>query len=350
MTTFAASVTIVDLPVGVAPTGAELVEAVQTSAGVGQSVQLSLNQIATSLGIPTGGATGTILNKSSGANYSTQFSPITTFVAVGTSLATTGVNTSIVAFVANQGITSTQLGNLAVLRANITAVAVGSAQLDAGAVQQSNITANAIGSGQLGSFAVVQSAINTASVGTAQMVAGALGMTLLNTLLPSAIASVSDTTSLTSTYRNYLVVFQNIVPATNTSSFQMQIATSGTAFVSGTYVSMANVNASSINAVDTSTTVFLLTGVRSTTAMQTSTVYGLNGAIRIFNPANTIFRKSIVGEVTYAGAGASVTTATLAQAVVNGLFDGNSNAWTGINFLFSSGNIATGIISIYGMP
>lgn len=113
-TTLPAVVRVIDLPTGTTVTGAELIEAVQTSGGVGQSVQLSLNQIVTSLGIPAGGATGTILNKSSGSNYSTQFSAINTFVNVGTSLATTGVATSIVAFVPNQGITSTQILNNAV--------------------------------------------------------------------------------------------------------------------------------------------------------------------------------------------------------------------------------------------
>lgn len=116
MTTFAASVTIVDLPVGTTVTGAELFEAVQTTNGVGQSVQLSLTQIVTSItgGLPTGGGTGQILNKTNANNYSTTWSSITQFVAVGTALATTGSATSIVAFVANQGITSTQIANNAI--------------------------------------------------------------------------------------------------------------------------------------------------------------------------------------------------------------------------------------------
>ena len=44
-TTFAASVTIVDLPAGTTVSGIELFEAVQTSSGVGSSVQLTLNQM-----------------------------------------------------------------------------------------------------------------------------------------------------------------------------------------------------------------------------------------------------------------------------------------------------------------
>ena len=96
-TTLPAVVRVVDLPIGTTITGAELVEVVQTSGGVGVSIQMSLNQAFTSIGgVPSGGATGTILNKSSGSNYSTQFSAINTFVNVGANLATTGTATSIV--------------------------------------------------------------------------------------------------------------------------------------------------------------------------------------------------------------------------------------------------------------
>jgi hypothetical protein len=45
MTEFASSVTIVDLPAGTTVSGIELFEAVQTTSGVGQSVQLTLNQM-----------------------------------------------------------------------------------------------------------------------------------------------------------------------------------------------------------------------------------------------------------------------------------------------------------------
>lgn len=115
-TTLPAVVRVVDLPTGTTVTGLELFEAVQTTGGVGLSVQLSLSQMVTSIigGLPTGGATGTILNKSSGSNFSTQFSAINAFVNVGTALATSGSATSIVAFVPNQGITSTQIANNAV--------------------------------------------------------------------------------------------------------------------------------------------------------------------------------------------------------------------------------------------
>jgi hypothetical protein len=177
------------------------------------------------------------------------------------------------------------------------------------------------------------------------------GLVLLNTLSPNAIASTNDTTSFTSTYKNYLITFENVAPVNNTTSFQMQVATAGLAFiVAASYISMAMVNVSSIITTDTSTTTFLLSGIRATTALQSSTVYGVNGFIRLTNPAGGPFRRPIVGEVGYMGAGSAAATTTLAQAVVNGVFDGSQAPITGVNFLFSAGNIATGVIKIYGSP
>lgn len=99
-----AVVTIPDLPIGTTITGVEIIEAVQTSGGVGNSIQVPISQImTTSLGaLPTGGGTGQILNKTNAANFSAQWSGITQFVAVGTGLATSGSATSIVLSFASQ--------------------------------------------------------------------------------------------------------------------------------------------------------------------------------------------------------------------------------------------------------
>jgi hypothetical protein len=174
------------------------------------------------------------------------------------------------------------------------------------------------------------------------------GLVLLNTLSPNNVATVGDTTSLTSTFRNYMVTFENVCPATQTTTLQMQIATTGAAFVSGGYVSMAQINVSSVLVTDTSTTVILLSGTRATTQLQTSTAYGVNGFIKLFNPASTAARKQIVGDVSYLTPGASATT-TNAQALLAGYFDTNSNAVVGLQFAFNSGNIQTGTIKIYGL-
>lgn len=98
MTTLPAVVRVIDLPIGTTVTGLEVIEAVQTVGGVQISVQLALNQVMTTTlgGLPTGGGTGQILNKTSAANFSTTWSSISSFVSVGNSLATSGSATAIV--------------------------------------------------------------------------------------------------------------------------------------------------------------------------------------------------------------------------------------------------------------
>ena len=173
------------------------------------------------------------------------------------------------------------------------------------------------------------------------------GLVLLNTLSPSGVASTNDTSSLTSIYRNYLITFENICPATNTTTFQMRIATTSSAFTTAGYVSMANVMCSAILATDNSTAAILLSGARATTQNTTSAVYGLNGFVYVSNPASALIRKMFTGQTTFQTPG-TVGTTTQAMANISG-FNDVANAVTGVNFLFDSGNIATGTIKIYGI-
>ncbi len=367
MTTLPAVVRIVDLPAATTITGAELFEVVQTSSGVGLSVQVSLTQAIASIGaLPAGGGTGNLLVKTSGSSYAASFTSIIngSVGIVGTALVTgalgqvgtaqfTGAFNVVgtASFTGVHSVVGTASFSGGTFGVQATAVVTGilnvvGTTIITGSLLQNGTTLHtgAFVLGSQGAGLLQSSATGVVSATTAPF-------TLLNTLLPSAIASVSDTSSFSSTYKNYLITFENVAPANNTTTLQMQVATTGVAFIAAaSYISMAMVNVSSVVVTDTSTTALLLSGTRATTALQSSTLYGLNGFIRLTNPSGTVARKAIVGEVTYAGAGASVATTTLAQAVVNGIFDGNSNAITGVNFLFSAGNIATGVIKIYGSP
>ena len=134
-TTLPAVVTVLDLPTATTVTGVELFEVIQTVSGVQQSVQVSLNQIMTSIGgLPSGGGTSQLLAKSSGSNYSTAWYDVTSFVSVNatTGLATAGTGTALVVSIASGGVGSTQLGALAVQAANVTTNAIGNTQLRQG--------------------------------------------------------------------------------------------------------------------------------------------------------------------------------------------------------------------------
>ncbi len=186
-------------------------------------------------------------------------------------------------------------------------------------------------------------------IANAGIVTSAGGMVLLATLSPNNVASTNNTSVFTSAYRTYEITFDNICPATQSTFFQMAVSTTGNAYVSGGYFSLAQVNVSSVIITDTSTTVLLLTGTRLTATMLTSTLQGLSGAIKFYNPAATTYNKHISGLTSYCTATAGgIATTSLAHASVNGQFN-SSTAINGVNFSFNSGNIITGTIKIYGM-
>lgn len=215
-------------------------------------------------------------------------------------------------------------------------------------------------------FGVVGTTILTGTLAlgnlvTGYLVAGATGVisgttvaaganfVLLNTLSPSAVASAVDTTSLTSAFSNYMVVFDGVNTNTANTFFQMLVATTGTAWITTSYISMAQVNVSSVIITDTHTSLLLLSGTRATALVQTATIYGVNGFIKLYGvTANTNQIKFMTGQLTYLGAGGGNLTTTLAQANVNGYYFGQV-AWSGLNFQFNGQTIATGVIKIYGM-
>lgn len=223
----------------------------------------------------------------------------------------------------------------------------------------SNLIDNAAGSAQ--GMVLLRSATSWTSLGpgTAGQIlqtqgAGANprwigGMTLLNTLSPNGVASTNDTSSFTATYRNYLLTFENVCPATNTAALQMTVCTTGSAFITGSYVSVAQTNVNSTLSTDTSTSVILLSGTRATTSVSTTTLFGVSGWVYVNSAAIAGIGKQITGELGYQStASTALATTSFGVASVNGL-QNLSTALTGINISFSAGNIATGTIKIYGL-
>ncbi len=281
------------------------------------------------------------------------------FNVVGTATFTSGafniIGTTNVTGVFNQVGTSLMTGRFGVSgTANFTGAfnVVGTALFTSG-------TFGVVGTTQFtGTFGIAGTTIVTGTLGLSSLTAGVLvasstgvvsnqgGMVLLNTLSPNGVASTNDTTSFTSAYRTYMFSIEDVVPVTNTTVFQMTVATSGSNFISGGYFSYVQ---NTIIGGQTSTSVFLISGTGATVSVSSSTLYGVNGVMYLHNPASSVTRKSVEGFVTYATASAAIGTASVAGSQIGGFFDGNSNPITGVNFVFSSGNIATGTIRVYGI-
>lgn len=171
-------------------------------------------------------------------------------------------------------------------------------------------------------------------------IAGGSGV-LLATLTASSSTSLDDQASVTSAYNDYLVIFENLVPATNNTILQLLISSAATFQTTGYQsggIQAGNANTSVF--VGGSTTEIPITGpyVSNTTADG-----GCSGFFRIYSPSNTAGYKSITGLAGFAGGGT-----TWAVVYWGGAWKGGTGAVDGIRIKYNSGNIVSGTVKIYG--
>lgn len=176
----------------------------------------------------------------------------------------------------------------------------------------------------------------------------ALGVHLLNTLTASNSATLVDTTSLTSTYDYYIFEFEEVLPATNLTVLKMRVSTDGGA----TYKATGYVSASFSN-IGTATVGFDAVGdsinlsggpTNGYPVSNAASAPGLCGTAHFFHPAGASSRKICRGQTGYVYSGPLA-----AMALFTGYWDGGNTAINAIQFLFSSGNITSGKIRIYGV-
>lgn len=164
-------------------------------------------------------------------------------------------------------------------------------------------------------------------------------MSLLNTLTASNSATLSDTSSLTSSFSEYEIAYENILAASGTAvSLNLRVH-SGGSFQATSYVGAELVWSGSATGVSGSTTSVLLMD-----ANVSSTGPGISGRVRVGNPSGTSNKKIFHGQSATAD-----TTGANRGGVVSGYWNGGNGAVDGFEILFSSGNITSGTVKIYGI-
>jgi hypothetical protein len=174
-------------------------------------------------------------------------------------------------------------------------------------------------------------------------------MTFISSQTASASASISFTTGIDSTYKEYVFYFINIHPASETY-FQFNMSTDG---------------GSNYNVTKTTTTVYTEHGegdgggalgyqssrdLAQSTAFQTLTSQigsgadeSCSGSLTLFNPSSTTFVKHFTGTVnSYENGNASIKGFSAGYA-------NTTSALTNIRFQMSSGNIDSGKILMFGI-
>lgn len=159
------------------------------------------------------------------------------------------------------------------------------------------------------------------------------GWTLINTITGTGAAALQDTTSLTSTYANYMIYVRNLLPATNAVTVQMQLQ------IGGSYQTSGYLGFNTINGFNTTYT----TGIGINAAIRTGNVNQSSFVFYINNPSTAGVYKPVYGF----GAPYDTGNASYVSSISSGAFTTNTNAVTGFQILASSGNI-TGTVQVYG--
>jgi len=168
-------------------------------------------------------------------------------------------------------------------------------------------------------------------------------LVLLSSQTASSSASISFTSVITSDFTSYYLTIRNLVAATNGSTIQMLASTNnGSSYLSSNYKWVYHADTSNATQVtdnnNSSSYIQLSDAISSTT----SQAYNCN--INLFN-LNTSYVFNFYG--------ISINQNNSNSYVYNGSLAGGNKGTTAINALqiaMSSGNIASGVLSLYGVP
>ena len=175
------------------------------------------------------------------------------------------------------------------------------------------------------------------------------GLNLISTQTASSSSSLSFTTGIDSTYKEYVFKFYNIHPATNSSNLTFNASTDSGSNYNVTKTTTA------FRAYHQQDGAASALGYRTSDDLAQSTSYQiLNfeinndndssavGYLHLFEPSNTTFVKHFIST------GNCVQSTYTRNDFIAGYFN-TTSAINAIDFKMSSGNIDSGVIKLYGV-
>tara|TARA_R110002012_G_scaffold12747_1_gene56334 strand:- start:173 stop:892 length:720 start_codon:yes stop_codon:yes gene_type:complete len=175
--------------------------------------------------------------------------------------------------------------------------------------------------------------------------AGGTYVLLGTTNVTSAASSTSFTSNINSTYKNYLFTYTDVRPSSDDVTFNTRFYSSiGSPDTGGSQYRYVNEyirdNGDEVKAVSTGSSLIRLTDMSVGNASSEL----CSGQFILHNPAGTNGRKLMNGTAVAMQGDEAVMAGYFGAAYTE-----TSVAITGVQFLFSSGNIAKGIFKFYGI-
>lgn len=170
------------------------------------------------------------------------------------------------------------------------------------------------------------------------------GLVLIQRQTPSGVATCDFTTGISSTYDEYVVTFTDVRPATNGVNLWYRISEDGgSTFKStgyyGGYSLVGDVTAGAFTSQSNQAQALIAVSVGNTAARP------LSGELRFWSPSSTTTAKKCIASTIY-GDG-TTDEARFQQTGI--LYTPTPAAMNAIRFMFSSGNITSGSIALYGV-
>jgi len=177
-------------------------------------------------------------------------------------------------------------------------------------------------------------------------------LTHIATQTASSSSSVSFTSGIDSTYKEYIFYFVNIKPASDNVRVQFNLSTDGGSNYNVTKTttdfsaqhdesdSYTSLTYSSGRDLAQSTGYQALNGDGE---VSSDSDHGLNGTLHLFNPSNTTFVKHFIAKTNYNEASNYSINAFIAG------YGNTTSAINAISFNCSSGNIDSGQILLFGL-
>ncbi len=179
-------------------------------------------------------------------------------------------------------------------------------------------------------------------------------LTFISKQTASSSATISFTSGIDSTYKEYIFYFVNMHPATDIAEFQFNMSIDGGSNYNVTKtttlfkarlaendtIQELGYEAGSDLAQSTNYQSFTYAGIRNENDAS------LNGVLRIFNPSSNTFVKHFISECNYMSK--SGTTSVTYNSFIAG-YGNTTSSVDAIDFKMSSGNIDSGDIILFGL-
>lgn len=172
------------------------------------------------------------------------------------------------------------------------------------------------------------------------------GLVLLEQHTASTSATLDFTTFISSTYDCYMFSLVNVVPSNDSVVLWMRMGTgAGPSWDTGNnyvYADWRWVTTPANGGAGATAQAQILVTNGTDSIDQTATL-GACGHLYLYNPQSTTVHKAVRGDTTYIN-----TSAVFEASEVTGRYV-STTAVTGVRFLMSAGNIASGTIRVYGL-